>query len=81
MSQDIMVKVNNLRQKHKHTLLGDTSVRVDLLEDLVDVRRVRFGTLLGLLASGGLLRGLGGLLGWGLGHSCELVGIIDQTSL
>ena len=41
---------------------------MDLLEDLVDVRRVGFSTLLGLLASGGLLRGLGGLLGWGLGH-------------
>ena len=32
-----------------HALLGDTSVGVDLLEHLVDVRRVRLGALLGLL--------------------------------
>ncbi len=29
-----------------HSLFGDTGVRVYLLEDLVDVRRVRFYTLL-----------------------------------
>jgi hypothetical protein len=42
----------------------DTSVGVDLLEDLVDVRRVRLDPLLGaLLATLGLgSRGLGGLL-------------------
>jgi len=51
-----------------HALLGDTSVRVHLLEDLVDVRRIRFSALLSLLAGGGLLRCLGGLLGWCLGH-------------
>jgi hypothetical protein len=34
-----------------HSLLGDTSVRVDLLQHLVDVRRVGLDTLLGLLAS------------------------------
>ena len=52
-----------------HSLLGDTSIRVDLFEDLVDVRRVGLGTLLGLAATGaGLLGGLGGLLGGSLGH-------------
>jgi hypothetical protein len=53
----------------RHALLGDSSVRVDLLEHLVDVGRVSFSTLLGLaLASGGLLGGLGRLLGGCLGH-------------
>ena len=51
-----------------HTLLGDTGIRVDLLEDLVDVRRVGFGTLLLAGGAGGLLGGLGGLLGGSLGH-------------
>ena len=42
-----------------HSLLGDTSIGVDLLEDTVDVSSIRFGTLLVLLgASGGLLGGL-----------------------
>ena len=53
----------------RHSLLGDTSIRMDLLQDLVDVRRVGLSTLLGLgLASRGLLGGLGRLLGWCLGH-------------
>lgn len=39
-----------------HSLLGDTGIGVDLLQHLVDVRRVGLDTLLGLLASaGGLL--------------------------
>ena len=50
-----------------HALLGDTSVGVDLLEYLVDVRGVGLDALLGLLSSG-LLGGLGGLLAGGLGH-------------
>ena len=45
-----------------HCLLGDAGVRVDLLEDLVDVHREGLGALLlalgpfGLLLGGGLLR-------------------------
>jgi hypothetical protein len=52
-----------------HSLLGDTGIGVDLLEDLVDVRRVRFDALLGS-AAGSLLGGclLGGLLGGSLSH-------------
>ena len=51
-----------------HATLGDTSVGVHLLEDLVDVGAVALhtGLLLGALA--GLLGGLGGLLGGCLGH-------------
>ena len=51
-----------------HATLGDTSVGVHLLEDLVDVGAIALhaGLLLGALA--GLLRGLGGLLGGRLGH-------------
>ena len=54
-----------------HTLLADTGVGVDLLEDLVDVGAVGFDALLAalLLAVGGLLGGLGGgLFGGCLGH-------------
>ena len=54
-----------------HTLLGDTSVGMDLFEDLVDVGRVGFDTLLGtlLVGGGGFFGCLGGsLLGGGLGH-------------
>ena len=54
-----------------HALLGDSGVRVDLLEHLVDVGRVALDALLGalLLVAGGLLGGLGGgLLGGCLGH-------------
>ena len=40
-----------------HAALGDTGVGVDLLEDLVDVRGVRLGSLHSLLA-GDLLGGL-----------------------
>jgi hypothetical protein len=35
----------------RHTLLGDTGIRMDLFQYLEDVRRVRFDTLLGLLRS------------------------------
>ena len=68
---DTLENIVNERVHDRHSLLGDTSVRVDLLQDLVNVRRVTFGTLLGLLgAGGGLLWGclLGGLLGGSLGH-------------
>ena len=52
-----------------HAALADARVRVHLLEDLVDVSRVRFGALAARAAAlAGLLGGLGGLLGGGLGH-------------
>ena len=46
-----------------HAALGDPGVGVDLLEDLVDVARVRLGPLGLLLLVAGLLGGLGRLLG------------------
>ena len=52
-----------------HTLLGNTGVGVDLFENLVDVRRVRFRALLALsLGAGGLLGCLSRLLGGCLCH-------------
>ncbi len=58
-----------------HASLGDASVWVNLLQHLVDVRRVGFGSLGGLLGTG-LLWGLDGLLAdgssWGLCHFCCL---------
>ena len=67
---DTFKDIVNERVHDRHTLLGDTGIRVDLLEHLVDVRRVGFGTLLalGLSALGSLGRSLGGLLGRSLGH-------------
>jgi hypothetical protein len=51
-----------------HALLGDASVGVDLLQDLVDVRGVRFDPL-GLASLGsGLLGGFCGFLGRSLCH-------------
>jgi hypothetical protein len=58
----------------RHTLLGDTGIGVDLLQDLVDVRRVGFDALLGpgattgLLGGGSFLCGLAGSFGRSLGH-------------
>ena len=50
-------------------LLADAGVRMDLLEHLVNVGRVRFGTLLAALAASGCLYGLGGcFLGRCFGH-------------
>jgi len=43
-----------------HTLLADTGIRVNLLEHLVDVGAVRFGTLLSALLIASLLGGLSG---------------------
>ena len=57
-----------------HTLLGDTGIGVDLLQDLVNVRGVALHSLLGLgrttslLGGGSLLGALAGSLGGGLGH-------------
>lgn len=74
---DSLENVGDERVQDGHGLVGDTSVGVDLLEDLVDVRRVGFDPSLaslllvtGFLGGGGLLcRGLGGgsLGGRGLG--------------
>ena len=58
----------------RHTLLGDTGIRVDLLEDLVDVGRVGLDTLLArtttaaLLGRGGFLGGLARVFGRSFGH-------------
>ena len=53
------------------TSLGDTSLRVDLLQHLVDVGRVAFDSLLGGFAS--LLGGLCCFLSRGLGHFDSLL--------
>ena len=66
-----------------HTLLADTSVGVDLLEDLVDVGGVRFDALLALLllAIGGGLDGLGrSLLGGCFSHGGNEKGrVVDEV--
>ena len=69
-----------------HTSLGDTSVGVDLLQDLVDVRRVGLSALAALLlAIPSLLGGLGGFLsdGWCLCHCvwCEVVVWFDYDGI
>ena len=68
LAREAVEDVVDERVHDAHSLLGDASVRVHLLEHLVDVRRVRLGALLVRLLAGSLLRGLGALLGRGLGH-------------
>ena len=51
-----------------HSLLGDSSVGVDLLEHLVDVGAVGLGPLLLLLGGAALLGALCGFLAGSLGH-------------
>lgn len=67
---DSLENVVDERVHDRHGLLGDTSVWVSLLQDLVDVRRVSFLSSLGLslwlTGRSGLLGGWF-LLGWGLG--------------
>jgi len=73
LRSDALEDVVDKRVQDGHGTVGDTSVRVDLLEDLVDVRRVGLlaglGALLlvtrggSLLASILLLRSLGGSSG------------------
>ena len=53
-----------------HASLGDTSLLVNLLEHLVDVRRVRLDSLLASCA-GGLLGGLDALLAGSFCHFDE----------
>ena len=60
--------------ENHHGLVGDTRVRVDLLEDLVDVGRVGLLTLLLallLVTIGGRRRLLGGLASLASGGLCE----------
>ena len=68
---DALEEVRNEVAHDSHALGRDARVRVHLLEDLIDVARVRLLRLLLLLVAGGLLGRLGGLLGRGLGHCVE----------
>ena len=60
--------VRNERVHDGHGFLGDTSVRVHLLEHLVDIGAVAFGTTLLLLLVASLLGGLCRFLGRSLSH-------------
>jgi len=68
LSGDALEDVVDERVHDGHALLGDAGVGVDLLEDLVDVRRVRLDALGALSLGSGLLGGLGGFLGGSLSH-------------
>lgn len=68
LSGNSLEDVRDKRVEDSHGLVRNTSVGVDLLEDLVDVRRVRLDPLLGPLlgtvfGSSGSLGSLGGSLG------------------
>jgi len=68
-SSNTIKDIIDKRVHNGHSLLGNSSIRVDLLEHTVNVRRPRFDSLLVALASRRLLGCLlGGLLGWCLGH-------------
>lgn len=74
------------RVHDRHSLLRDTSVGVDLLQHLVNVRGVSLSSLLGLSATTGLfgrrslLGGLASLLGRSLGHLDDTVNVLLETS-
>ena len=68
LAGDALEDVVDERVHDRHALLGDARVGVHLLEHAVDVRRVRLGAGLLLLAAGGLLGRLGGFLRGSLGH-------------
>ena len=71
LASDALKDVVNEGVHDAHSLLTDARVRVDLLEDLVNVSGVGFDALLAalLVAAFGGLGSLGwSLLGWCLGH-------------
>ena len=59
---DALENIVNERVHDRHALLRDTSVGVNLLENFVNVRRIRLSTLLVLGTGGCLLWSLCGLL-------------------
>jgi len=63
LSSDLLEDVVDERVHDGHGALGDTGLRVDLLQDLEDVGRVRLSALLTLAALLLLSRGLGRSLG------------------
>ena len=63
LGSDSLKEIVDERVHDAHGLGGDTSVGVDLLQDLVDVDRVRFLPLLTFLLAITLGDGLGGLAG------------------
>ncbi len=72
LQSDALEDVVDERVQDGHSALGDTGVGVNLLQHLVDVRRVRLGSLGVLLGTSSLLGGLDSLLanrgvlsGWG----------------
>lgn len=66
LKSDSVKDIVDERVEDGDTSLGDTSLWVNLLQHLVDVRRVRFNSLLVLGSS--LLGGLCCFLSWCLGH-------------
>ena len=67
------------RVHDRHALFGNARIWMNLLQDLVNVRRVRLGTflVLGRLAGGGLLGSLGGgLLGRCFGHVVDAAAVL-----
>ena len=72
LGSDSLKDIIDERVHDAHSLLGDSCIGVDLLQNLVDIRRVALGTLLAALGAAGGLLGwcclLGGLLGGCLGH-------------
>ena len=66
---DALENVSDEGVHNRHTTAGDTRIRVNLLQHLVDVSRVRFDSLLAALGHLGLFALLGrGLSGFGLGR-------------
>ena len=70
LRSDSIKDIVDERVHDAHASLGDTGIGVDLLEDLVDVRRVSLGSLR-LSGGASLFGGLGYFLSRGLDHGDE----------
>ena len=71
LSGDTFEDIVDERVHDGHTLLANTGIGMNLLEHLLDVGAVRFGTFLAALLIAGLLGGFGRrLFARSLGHGC-----------
>ena len=84
LSSDTLEDVSDERVHDGHSAAGDTGIRVNLLENLVDVGRVGLNALLAALGFGllGLLWLLGrGLGGFRLGRHAEVTVLYELCAL
>jgi len=79
---DTLKDIVDERVHDGHTLLTNSSIGMNLLENLVDVGAVRLSTFLAAFLIAGLLRGFGrGLFARSLGHGCSSLNVARSVNL